>query len=124
MELSELQICTSQANLTFLRPLLILYSIYFALVYAIAKVFAKLLGGGGGGERETEKETDTGVQIGQYSNRRDVSEKRKKEKNKIKEIKRCLREKRIGEVLREKRKRGEENGTILDNSRPLPLSNI
>lgn len=33
-----------------------------------------------GGERETEKETDTGVQIGQYSNRRDVSEKRKKKK--------------------------------------------
>lgn len=80
MELSELQICTSQANLTFLRPLLILYSIYFALVYAIAKIFAKLLGGGE--ERETEKEIDTGVQIGQYSNRRDVSEKRKKKQDK------------------------------------------
>lgn len=55
-----------------------------------------------GGTRNRKKK-QIRVQIGQYSNRRDVFGEKK---YKIKEIKRCLREKRISKVSRE----GEEGG--------------
>lgn len=55
-------------------------------------------------EREIKEKKQIWVQIGQYSNRRDVSEK----KYKIKEIKRRLREKRISEVLQEKEREREK----------------
>lgn len=70
----------SQSHL-FASPLnLILYLLRAGLRYR--EDFCEITRRRGGGERETEKETDTGVQIGRYSNRRDVSEKRKKKKKK------------------------------------------